>query len=259
MRVMDENESQQKQETLGHDVPPQAPEEPSAVTYFFSNNEKMLVGLGAVLAMLILSTGVYFLLQPKVQPAGDVLLPTLEDIESLFQDDGIEPGGCTGDVKQCPDGKYVGRTGPNCEFTECSAVEEVRDTTKTYGNIETETAQQFAEIIFTLSNRYEFEKIYDLLSEERKSTINKDAFVSGYDFVIEDKYDRKLSWEFQRMIVYENKTYLEYLIWVTKYLEDETIDMQGPEKEWLTLTNDSSKWYFVSDRGKPPKQAFTDE
>lgn len=26
---------------------------------------------------------------------------------------------CTADVKQCPDGSYVGRTGPNCEFTKC--------------------------------------------------------------------------------------------------------------------------------------------
>lgn len=26
---------------------------------------------------------------------------------------------CTMEAKQCPDGSYVGRTGPNCEFTEC--------------------------------------------------------------------------------------------------------------------------------------------
>ena len=26
---------------------------------------------------------------------------------------------CTMDVKLCPDGSYVGRTGPNCEFTPC--------------------------------------------------------------------------------------------------------------------------------------------
>lgn len=29
---------------------------------------------------------------------------------------------CTMDAKQCPDGSYVGRTGPNCEFTACPAV-----------------------------------------------------------------------------------------------------------------------------------------
>jgi type II secretory pathway pseudopilin PulG len=26
---------------------------------------------------------------------------------------------CTEEAKQCPDGSYVGRTGPNCEFTAC--------------------------------------------------------------------------------------------------------------------------------------------
>lgn len=27
---------------------------------------------------------------------------------------------CTQEAKQCPDGNYVGRTGPNCQFAECS-------------------------------------------------------------------------------------------------------------------------------------------
>jgi hypothetical protein len=26
---------------------------------------------------------------------------------------------CTMDAKECPDGSYVGRTGPNCEFSPC--------------------------------------------------------------------------------------------------------------------------------------------
>lgn len=26
---------------------------------------------------------------------------------------------CTMEAKQCPDGSYVGRQGPNCEFTPC--------------------------------------------------------------------------------------------------------------------------------------------
>ncbi len=30
-----------------------------------------------------------------------------------------EPVVCTMDAKQCPDGSYVGRTGPKCEFTKC--------------------------------------------------------------------------------------------------------------------------------------------
>ena len=30
-----------------------------------------------------------------------------------------KPVACTMEAKQCPDGSYVGRTGPNCEFTPC--------------------------------------------------------------------------------------------------------------------------------------------
>ncbi|NYZ76090.1 serpin family protein [Candidatus Micrarchaeota archaeon] len=29
------------------------------------------------------------------------------------------PGACTQEARQCPDGSYVGRTGPNCEFAAC--------------------------------------------------------------------------------------------------------------------------------------------
>lgn len=29
------------------------------------------------------------------------------------------PVACTQEAKQCPDGSYVGRTGPNCEFSQC--------------------------------------------------------------------------------------------------------------------------------------------
>jgi hypothetical protein len=30
-----------------------------------------------------------------------------------------QPVACTQEAKQCPDGSYVGRTGPNCEFAAC--------------------------------------------------------------------------------------------------------------------------------------------
>lgn len=33
-----------------------------------------------------------------------------------------QPTVCTQDAKQCPDGSYVGRTGPRCEFAECPTV-----------------------------------------------------------------------------------------------------------------------------------------
>jgi len=42
---------------------------------------------------------------------------------------------CTMDVKQCPDGSYVGRTGPNCEFV-CPKVKNETTEWKTYRNEE---------------------------------------------------------------------------------------------------------------------------
>jgi len=41
-------------------------------------------------------------------------------------DDG--PVACTQEAKQCSDGSYVGRTGPNCEFAPCPVVDEVDET-----------------------------------------------------------------------------------------------------------------------------------
>lgn len=35
--------------------------------------------------------------------------------------------GCTMEALQCPDGSYVGRTGPNCEFAACPVIEEPSD------------------------------------------------------------------------------------------------------------------------------------
>jgi len=48
------------------------------------------------------------------------------------------PGGngsvaCTQEVKQCPDGSYVGRTGPNCEFAACPPVVATSSPTSTTG------------------------------------------------------------------------------------------------------------------------------
>ena len=39
---------------------------------------------------------------------------------SDLRDVGGEQVFCTQDAKQCPDGSYVSRTGPNCEFTACA-------------------------------------------------------------------------------------------------------------------------------------------
>ena len=36
---------------------------------------------------------------------------------------------CTQDVKQCPDGSSVGRTGPKCEFASCPQIQVKEETT----------------------------------------------------------------------------------------------------------------------------------
>lgn len=40
------------------------------------------------------------------------------------KDSSLEPVACTKDAKMCPDGSYVGRAGPNCEFEACPVPEE---------------------------------------------------------------------------------------------------------------------------------------
>lgn len=42
-------------------------------------------------------------------------IPACKDYKPLSKD----PVMCTMDVKQCPNGKYVGRTGPDCAFAPC--------------------------------------------------------------------------------------------------------------------------------------------
>jgi len=71
-----------------------------------NNNILLLVLLVAVLAGVI-----GYLVWPKQVVAPGHNTP-------------IEPGqaACTLEAKQCPDGSYVGRSGPNCEFAACPEV-----------------------------------------------------------------------------------------------------------------------------------------
>ena len=58
----------------------------------------------SILILIIVGGGLYFILQSGVN-----------------NQEGIA---CTQEAKLCPDGSYVGRTGPNCEFAECPKVED---------------------------------------------------------------------------------------------------------------------------------------
>lgn len=47
-----------------------------------------------------------------------------------------KPTACTQDAKLCPDGSYVSRTGPNCEFAACPEVKDETADWQTYRNEE---------------------------------------------------------------------------------------------------------------------------
>lgn len=62
--------------------------------------------IALIIIVIILAIGyMYYNKQPTVNP----IVPGRND-DSTF---------CTADAKQCPDGSYVGRIGPNCEFAPC--------------------------------------------------------------------------------------------------------------------------------------------
>lgn len=46
---------------------------------------------------------------------------TTDGIACTLRACATDPIACTDDAKQCPDGSYVGRTGPKCEFAPCPA------------------------------------------------------------------------------------------------------------------------------------------
>ena len=53
---------------------------------------------------------------PPTDPGDDALI-----LDTPVAGDPNQPGAtaCTMDVKQCPDGSYVGRVPPRCEFADC--------------------------------------------------------------------------------------------------------------------------------------------
>jgi hypothetical protein len=56
--------------------------------------------------------------EPLPPPSTDVSTTSLDE---PMRNDYIA---CTMEAKQCPDGSFVGRTGPNCEFEECPSTAE---------------------------------------------------------------------------------------------------------------------------------------
>jgi hypothetical protein len=54
-----------------------------------------------------------------------ISLGYLQDVLTGFCDTPVTPVACTMEAKLCPDGSAVGRSGPNCEFAPCPAVNSI--------------------------------------------------------------------------------------------------------------------------------------
>ena len=69
------------------------------------NQRGLLIGIGAIAAVAVISALVLFFMN--------------RDGGSLFNPE--DASVCTLEVKLCPDGLYVGRVAPSCEFASCSS------------------------------------------------------------------------------------------------------------------------------------------
>ena len=74
-----------------------------------------------VVVIVAIALGVYFIL-PKIFNKNDVIKG------------GNGGVACTMEAKLCPDGSYVGRSGPKCEFAKCPDVSVIPTSWKTYTN-----------------------------------------------------------------------------------------------------------------------------
>ena len=63
-----------------------------------------------------------WLILQKDNPSGLPEHDNALEIPIIFEGIAEPPKACTQEAKQCPDGSYVGRTGPNCEFAACPSV-----------------------------------------------------------------------------------------------------------------------------------------
>src|SRR3990167_4598411 len=78
--------------------------------------------------------------------AGLALPASALSISSLFGNSD-EPVMCTMEAKMCPDGSYVGRTGPQCEFAACPGETDTSNW-QTYRNDEKGFEVQYAKSAF---------------------------------------------------------------------------------------------------------------
>lgn len=97
-----------------------------------SRNAFLLIGIFGVLIVVGIGVAAWFTL-----PSSSTTTP--------------EPVFCTQEAMLCPDGSYVGRTGPNCEFAACPAAPTVDTSWKIMTDIKNGISFRYPE---TLTTRY---------------------------------------------------------------------------------------------------------
>lgn len=71
-----------------------------------------------LLAIILVGTGAYFALNGQITPLAPIFTQTPVPSSTESTPNPIIKA-CTQEAKLCPDGSYVGRSGPNCEFAVC--------------------------------------------------------------------------------------------------------------------------------------------
>lgn len=77
---------------------------------------KALLFVLVLFFIVLVVLGIYWSMGRNISPQKITPVP---DVITQDQDRGDSPLACTEEAKLCPDGSYVGRDGPNCEFAEC--------------------------------------------------------------------------------------------------------------------------------------------
>jgi len=88
------------------------------------NQRGIISSAFAVVVTLIIAAGVggYVYVQSKMPNDVETIpapLPGQSSSPTPSQPAPPQEVACTMEAKQCPDGSYIGRTGPNCEFAAC--------------------------------------------------------------------------------------------------------------------------------------------
>ncbi|MFZ2188593.1 MAG: hypothetical protein WAV73_03485 [Candidatus Moraniibacteriota bacterium] len=79
-------------------------------------DQKIKTSLGAIVLIIItLTAGLFIWHYEKNQQEDETQVS-----QPLRKNKSTNPIACTEEAKACPDGSYVSRTGPNCEFAPCS-------------------------------------------------------------------------------------------------------------------------------------------